>query len=233
MPKTEQIPVAQRVAGGISPSVFLFQKIVLRLIDMATASPGTVINFLPSGEIRLMSDFPIFLQYGFSGSFIEGMEFELGGDVKSVRIYRGSSSTPGRIVIYTSGEGFDIGWTRDSWRDRPAFAQDQGGTWSASTGSFTGAALTLPESGRALEARYLWGISFDRSAGTVSRIQYVESETGSNLSLYDEYIEVPVGTGIVRLEKPIKLSAAGSFVFTGSSVAGASTLIANAYMIGI
>jgi len=227
--------VAGYVASDFGPANVKNTKTVLRLLDLTVTAPGTRINLGLTGEIQLFSDMPVDVTFGDSAiSFLAVNQVGFLGRINFISVRRRVVSAAGRLVIYSGVPFLGANWTRENPQLKVALPGGlDGEAWALGTTTFNTINAVAMPSGIASEAHYLISLNAVRSAGTLERVQFIESESGLGLRLFDFSPKIVNNRIEYVAPVPIKLPCAGNFRFIGSNEAAGTTLDHHTLLVGI
>lgn len=212
-------------------------KYVRRIVDLpAIGATPTKISLGLAGEVRLYSDFPVYVAVEDPGNLIGPIsELTYRGDIKQLYVARGPAYNFGRLVVYTARPYFGASFRRESWEGKASV--DIGLAVFAITtpnASADSASVPVPGPGnQPFEAYYVRSITYLREGGDVSTIAFEEDESGASYNLWRFRPQDPSNMGTVFLQHPFRISATGHFRVGGSIEAGDTnvTLRFNAVLI--
>lgn len=193
-----------------------YKKLIIRIQALTLTAPGDQLNLGIAGEVKVFSDWPIFVRLGQTPHESPRLtEVSFLGRVEHLFLRKTSTADVGRVVVYIGMPYLGVHWQREDplkksfWTLAPAAV-----VWPNGATTVDSAALNLSND---IEANYLISLhAFRASGGTIETLQFVENETGLSIPMLNERFE-PADRINFRPPHPYRIPASGVFRFTGSN----------------
>lgn len=215
-------------------------KLILRVMDITAA--GTEVNLGECGEIALYSDIPLDVALNRSERYYgDRTDFRYKGRIDKLYLRTSPQKFgvwPGRVVIYVGRPALGVDFQRETWRDKIGISAGLDvallGTWLTPLASITALTfLQIPDGSirhgvtftRFRECAYIRSFRFVRSTGTITRLEYVESETGAGHVLFDAVDDWGGSDELSHTyDTPPRITGPGTFILYGSAEAADTTI---------
>jgi len=213
------------ISTRISPAGVVYTKRVIRIHDISTGA-GTPVG-IGAEDVAIYCDRLIDVVVGESPLRLpRSAVYRIQGQVKDLRLIRVSTNTAGRVVIFSATPSLGIGWRREDPNLMGRMNYNQSGlAWGGGVDHGDGGEIVIPNTFMGEECMYLYSLRAERSANIITKVEYVETETGVAYVLWTH--QVTTGAGVFVWEnpgRPVRLPSSGKFRFYGPVEVGATTI---------
>jgi hypothetical protein len=216
------------IQGQALPGAARFRKEIRRMIDLyAAAGRGTEVHIGRPCEVALFADqqIDVIVDNG-TRTYPQVTALRLSGEIGSLWLRANYNNQAGRVVLYVGEPALGVNFERENPALMGPAASAGVPAWGIGVTDLDFLTVSITTGSDRTDAVYLKGFRLLRlTAGTIDRVEYVDSESGASMVLYVDDND-PAGAAFVKnyAAMPIRLPSAGSFHAIGSSEAVAGSL---------